>query len=49
MQFSSDKFPDKEFEVDNFDGVLFFKSIYWNKEERPTSLGCCIEQKTLAR
>jgi len=47
MQFSSDKFPDKEFEVDNFDGVLFFKSIYWNKEERPTSLGCCIEQKHL--
>lgn len=47
MQFSSDKFPDKEFEVNNFDGVLFLKSIYWNKEERPTFLGCCIEQKHL--
>ena len=32
MQFSSDKFPDKEFEVNNFDGVLFLKSIYWNNE-----------------
>ena len=32
MQFSSDKFPDKEFEVNNFDGVLFLKSIYWNKK-----------------
>ena len=28
MQFSSDKFPDKEFEVDNFDGVAQKKDIY---------------------
>lgn len=47
MRFTSDKFPYKEFEVDNFDGVLFFKSIYWNKEEHPESLGCYVEKKYL--